>query len=91
MFRIAHGCYGFAPGAKLSGNIVEDERIWGCTEWGLGYLSPTDTEPEGINARSHCDGICLNSTVWLDGTIILDTGTVVHPKLKKISENVVGL
>ena len=89
MFRIAHGCYGFAPGAKLSGNIVEDERIWGCTEWGLGYLSPTDTEPEGISAASHCDGICLNSSVWLDGTIIMDNGTVVHPKLKKVSEKIV--
>lgn len=81
MFRLAHVCYGFNPGAKLTGNVLEDERVWGCTEWGLGYLSPIDAPPEGIKAKSHCDGICLNSTVWLDDVKILDTGQIVHPEV----------
>lgn len=85
MFRLAHGCYGFNPGARLCGNVLEDERIWGCTEWGLGYLSPVDAPPAGIQAKSHMDGICLNSSVWLDGVQILHEGVVVHPDLKDLA------
>lgn len=86
MFRLAHVCYGFNPGAKLTGNVLEDERVWGCTEWGLGYLSPIDAPPEGIKAKSHCDGICLNSTVWLDDVKILDVGQIVHPELIELAK-----
>lgn len=86
MFRLAHGCYGFNPGARLCGNVLEDERIWGCTEWGLGYLSPVDAPPDGIQAKSHMDGICLNSSVWLDGVQILHEGVVVHPELKYLAD-----
>jgi len=86
MFRLAHGCYGFNPGAKLSGNVLEDERIWGCTEWGLGYLSPVDAPPDGIQAKSHCDGLCLDSSVWLDDVQVLDKGVVVHPELKPLAD-----
>lgn len=86
MFRLAHICYGFNPGAKLTGNIVEDERVWGCTEWGLGYQSKEDAPPDGIMAISHTDGICLNSTVWLDGVKILDKGEIVHKDLKDLAD-----
>lgn len=85
MFRLAHGCYGFNPGALLTGNILEDERVWGCTEWGIGYLSPIDAPPAGINAKSHTDGICLNSSVWLDGIKIMDCGKLVDPELKALA------
>jgi leucyl aminopeptidase (aminopeptidase T) len=86
MYRLAHGCYGFNPGARLCGNVLEDERIWGCTEWGMGYLSPVDAPPDGIQAKSHMDGICLNSSVWLDGVQVLDKGVVVHPDLRPLAE-----
>ncbi len=82
MKRLAHISYGFNPGAKLSGNILEDERVWGCTEWGLGYLSSHNAPPDGIEAPSHTDGICLNSTVWLDDEKLLEKGSIVHPELK---------
>lgn len=45
----------------------------------------TDCPPGGINAASHCDGICLNTSVWLDGIQILDCGRVVHPELTEIA------
>jgi len=90
MFRIAHGCYGFLPGAKLSNNVIEDERVWGATQWGFGYVSPADVPPDGIPAKSHTDGICLNSSVWLDGVQILDCGKVIHPELKLLSEALIG-
>ncbi|MBS3782197.1 MAG: aminopeptidase [Candidatus Thermoplasmatota archaeon] len=82
MFRLAHVCYGFNPGAKLSGNILEDERVWGCTEWGLGYRA----SPDEIDAPSHTDGICLNSTVWLDDEKLLEKGSIVHPELEEYKE-----
>ncbi len=88
MFRLAHVCYGFNPGAKLTGNVLEDERVWGSTEWGLGYLSPIDAPPEGIQAKSHCDGICMNSSVWLDNVQILDNGVVIHSELKEMEKEI---
>ena len=85
MFHMAHIAYGFNPGAVLSGNICEDERVWGCTEWGIGYVSPTEAPPIGIPAKSHTDGICLNSSVWIDGRQILDCGKVCDPELIALS------
>jgi leucyl aminopeptidase (aminopeptidase T) len=86
MFRPVHISYGFGPNAKLTGNIVEDERVWGCTQWGFGYLSPMDAPPEGIPAKSHCDGICLNSSVWLDGKQILKDGKIVDEELARLAK-----
>lgn len=91
MFRLGHVCYGFNPGARLTGNILEDERVWGCTEWGIGYMSPIDVPPDGIKAASHCDGICLSSSVWLDGVQILDRGRVVRPGLEGLARAARGL
>lgn len=85
MFKLAHIAYGFNPGARLTGNIVEDERVWGSTEWGIGYVSPYDAPPAGQDAPSHCDGICLKSSVWLDGVQIMDKGEIVDPELKSLS------
>lgn len=83
MFKVAHLAYGFGPNAKLSGDIVEDERVWGCTEWGFGNVGGclvSDMPGEdGIPGASHSDGICLNCSVWVDGTQVLDKGVVVGP------------
>lgn len=81
MYRLAHLSYGFGPGAKLTGDIVEDERVWGSTEWGFGNIGPmlVPDIPGGIPASSHSDGICLNSTVYLDGKLLLKEGQVVGP------------
>lgn len=81
MLKMAHIAYGFNPGAALTGNIVEDERVWGATEWGIGYVSEIDAPPHGQDAVSHSDGICLNSSVWLDGVQIMDRGQIVLPEL----------
>ncbi len=85
MYRMAHVCYGCHPHAKLTGDCVEDERIWGSTEWGIGYLPAVDCPPDGINAASHCDGITLNTSLWLDGVQIMDNGEFVHPALKEMA------
>lgn len=84
MLKMAHIAYGFNPGARLTGNIVEDERVWGATEWGIGYVSNIDAPPCGQDAVSHTDGICLKSSVWLDGVQIMDEGEIVLPELKAL-------
>jgi leucyl aminopeptidase (aminopeptidase T) len=85
MYNLAHICYGFNPGAVLTGLCTEDERVWGSTEWGNGYQGPMfeGSLPEAV---SHADGICLNSTVWLDGELLVKEGKVVHPDLVELSK-----
>jgi 2,5-dihydroxypyridine 5,6-dioxygenase len=86
MYHEAHICYGFNPGARLSGICVEDERIWGVTEWGFGHQG-IQFEASGVPAVSHLDGICLNSSVWQDGVHVLDRGRVVHPELVALASS----
>ncbi|MEM3627388.1 MAG: aminopeptidase [Candidatus Bathyarchaeia archaeon] len=86
MLRVVHVCYGCNPGAKLTGNVVEDERVWGCTEWGLGYLGTLLTGGKPLDAPSHSDGICLNTSVWLDGKQIWDQGRAVDPELAELAK-----
>ena len=65
---MAHSGLGFGPMAQLNGDIVEDERVWGCTEWGIGNVGPqlvSDMEG-GIAAASHSDGIASVSYTHLD-------------------------
>jgi len=86
MFGLAHVSWGFNPGAKLTGDIVEDERVWGATEWGIGNIGPMLIAPDGIPAPSHTDGICLSTSAWLDGKQILDEGKVVEEELAKLAK-----
>lgn len=81
MYTTAHISYGLGPYAELTGDVVEDERIWGCTEWGIGSVGAVlvNDIPGGIPAASHADGVCLNSSVWLDGVLFFENGVVVGP------------
>ena len=86
MYKLAHVCYGFNPGAKLSGVMVEDERVWGCTEWGIGYQSIYyNGKDKPGDAISHADGICLSCSVSLDGKQIVDDGRLVDNELKTLA------
>ena len=85
MLRLAHACYGFGPGAKLTGITLEDERVWGNTSWGIGDVGPF-LVPGGILGPSHSDGICLHSSVWLDGVQITHEGQVIDPELKDLAK-----
>jgi leucyl aminopeptidase (aminopeptidase T) len=73
-YLIDHACYGFNPGVtRPTGRILEDERIFGCMQFGIGateYGSP-----------AHTDGVILNPSVWLDATQIEDTGRYIHRDL----------
>jgi leucyl aminopeptidase (aminopeptidase T) len=84
MLRMAHVCYGVNPGAKLTGNIVEDERVWGCTEWGIGYVGQMLTGGEPIPAPSHTDGISLTRPFGLTANKSLTKGKLLSQSLPNL-------
>jgi leucyl aminopeptidase (aminopeptidase T) len=62
-----HACYGFNPGVRRpSGRILEDERIFGCMQLGIGA---TD-----LGSPIHSDGVTLDPSVWLDDVQVEETG-----------------
>ncbi|MFQ5821581.1 MAG: aminopeptidase [Candidatus Heimdallarchaeota archaeon] len=85
MYKLAHYSYGFNPGARLTGKILEDERVLGSIEMGIGSQRPRFEGTVGP-AKAHTDGIVLNPTIELDGVVIEEKGKYVHPELARISE-----
>jgi len=81
MRKLAHTTYGCNPGARNTGNVNEDERVWGCTDWGLGNIGAVLIKPDGIPAPSHADGTCLNTSVWLDSRQIVSHGKFIDDEL----------
>jgi leucyl aminopeptidase (aminopeptidase T) len=72
-----HACYGFNPGVKRpSGRILEDERVFGCMQFGIGA---TD-----LGSPIHSDGVVLNPSVWLDDVPVEEAGRYVHPDLVRL-------
>ncbi|MBC7093604.1 hypothetical protein H5T53_06330 [Candidatus Bipolaricaulota bacterium] len=84
IYNLAHISYGLNPGARLTGNILEDERVFGCIEVGIGaqppHLGIFDIDRER-DVDGHTDAIILNPTVELDGEVIERDGRFVHPKV----------
>jgi 2,5-dihydroxypyridine 5,6-dioxygenase len=89
MLNIAHISYGCNPGARLTGRIVEDERVWGCVQWGLGHQAASFLGKAGP-APSHSDGICLRATVEGDGALIMKEGSYVHPELEPLEKEILA-
>ena len=85
MYNVVHISYGCNPGAKLSGYIVEDERVWGSVEWGLGHQAESFKGKAGP-AKSHTDGICLNASIWMDKKQISNEGSFLHPELSTLAK-----
>lgn len=90
IYKLAHLSYGLNPGALLTGNILEDERVFGCLEVGIGaqppHLGIFEVNPcEAVTG--HTDGVMLNGTMKLDGELIEKEGVFVHPKLTKTIES----
>ncbi|NIA24503.1 MAG: hypothetical protein GWP04_02925 [Gammaproteobacteria bacterium] len=72
-----HSCYGFNPGVtEPTGRILEDERVFGCMQFGLGASA--------MGSPIHSDGVVLSPSVWLDDVQIQDHGRYVHPELAEL-------
>lgn len=86
MYKISHNMFGLNPGVrKLTGNIVEDERIWGGVDFGFGHTSPMDMPPDGQEAKSHFDGVVEKVNVFLDDVQIFKKGEICHPDLAPLA------
>ncbi len=69
-----HACYGFNPGVtRATGRILEDERIFGCMQFGIGATE--------LGSPIHSDGVLLNPSVWFDDLKVEDGGRYVDPDL----------
>lgn len=81
MYWLAHYSLGFNPGVtRPTGRIVEDERVFGCIEMGIGSQG-AQIRGKTWSAASHTDGIVLNPSIYLDGVAIEKDGAYVHPDL----------
>lgn len=76
VYLLDHACYGFNPGVqKLSGRILEDERVFGCMQFGIGAT------PKKYGSPAHTDGVLLDASVWWDDVQIEEEGRYIHPGL----------
>ena len=65
---------GTNPSARLTGVILEDEKIYGTVHIAFG----TNTSFGGVNkANCHMDGIIMNPTLYLDDQLVLEEGKVL--------------
>ncbi|MGN9164349.1 aminopeptidase [Tissierellaceae bacterium HCP3S3_D8] len=65
---------GTNPAARLTGVILEDEKIYGTIHIAFG----TNTSFGGVNkANCHLDGIVLNPTLYLDDKLVIENGNIV--------------
>ncbi|MEM9937091.1 MAG: aminopeptidase, partial [Bacteroidota bacterium] len=91
MYKISHNMIGLNPGVReLTGNIVEDERIWGGVDFGFGHTSPMDMPPDGQEAKSHFDGVVGKVSILLDGVEIIREGEVIHPALVPLADKLLS-
>lgn len=84
MYRMAHWSLGFNPGVLApTGRIVEDERVFGCVEIGIGTKGAWIGGEPWV-AAAHTDGSVRNPSIFLDGEAIEIEGRYVHPELMQI-------
>jgi 2,5-dihydroxypyridine 5,6-dioxygenase len=86
MRRIAHAGFGFLPSATLCGSILEDQRVWGSTTWGVGSIGAGLLPPDGVPGSSHSDSVCLNTTVYFDDELVLERGQFISRDLRKLQK-----
>jgi len=83
MYRISHLTFGFNPRVmRPTGRIIEDERIFGCLEVGIGSAR--------MGAPSHADGIILAPTVELDGTVLIQDGFFTQGELADLARGLLA-
>ncbi len=70
---VEHICLGFNPGARLDGSLVEAERAFGCVTVGFG---------PGLR---HTDAVLREPSVFLDGRVVQQYGTLIPPALAALS------
>lgn len=75
--EIQHFCVGFHPGARLSGTLIEAERVFGYISIGIGEYP------------FHTDGVITNPTLLLNNEIIEKDGSFIHKELSILEKELV--
>ncbi|MFB6145947.1 MAG: aminopeptidase [Candidatus Nanohaloarchaea archaeon] len=74
--NIAEFGFGTNPGAKLIGNLLQDEKVLGTVHVAFGDNS--SYLPEGDERRVECDihwdAVCIEPTVRFDDRVVIDEG-----------------
>lgn len=70
-FNIAELGFGTNEKARLTGSVLEDEKVLGTVHIALGNNSAYGGK---IDVPTHIDGIILKPTVFVDGNLILKNG-----------------
>jgi len=82
-YRIAHYSLGFNPGVLApTGRIVEDERVFGGAEFGIGSQGAS-IMGEKWDAPSHTDGTILKPTIVLDGKVFEEKGVYIDNRIRE--------
>ncbi|WP_075590729.1 M29 family metallopeptidase [Labilibacter marinus] len=90
MYKISHNMLGLNPNIReLSGELVEDERIWGGVDFGFGHTSAMDLPPHGQEAASHFDGIVTKVSIFFDEIQIMDDGVICHTDLIPLAKKLI--
>ena len=89
MLRISHTGLGLNPGAELSGDILQDQRVWGSATWAFGSIGANLIPPAGVSGASHSDCVALNISLWMDGEELIRDGRIVQEELAKLAEGLV--
>jgi len=83
MLRLAHYSMGFNPGVtRTTGRIVEDERVFGCMEFGIGNQGKA-IMGAFWTAASHTDGTLTRPTMILDGKVFEENGVYKEEKVRQ--------
>ncbi|WP_424000102.1 hypothetical protein [Maribacter sp. IgM3_T14_3] len=91
MYKISHNMLGLNPKVHaITGELVEDERIWGGVDFGFGHTSAMDMPPMGQMAKSHFDGVIAKTSIYFDDIQITDDGEVCHEELRPLAESLLN-
>lgn len=75
IFELCHLSIGLNPRARMSGNMIEDERVVGCVDFGFGNQDPKFEGKVG-SSRYHVDVVLASPTVMLDDTVLCSKNTL---------------
>ena len=89
MYNVAHFCFGFNPGARISGKILEDERAFGVFVTGFGSQMASFHGGYPL-AKSHIDGVTMKPSVFFDGEVVEENGCFTHPRLEPLQERLMN-
>ncbi|MEW6243937.1 MAG: aminopeptidase [Bacillota bacterium] len=73
-YTVAELGIGTNPGATLSGNVLEDEKVRGTVHIALGNNAFMGGQ---VKVPVHLDGVLLHPTLYLDGRAVIENGRLL--------------